>query len=179
MLCLFSTCNHSSTLFCWLIYMNCHNFVAHWILPSQSVLVMVLKYLQSFKTILRLLMQIIPLVYWAQQSQLVAGYLQTLSKRTVCAGMEQGIFRTALTSREDIKCNIPKLNTLIIQDAGKLHAQTLWGDKVDHNTGLLWRNYMSEMHPCSATDCRTGFDQGWKSMKTTEVFSKKLYFIPI
>jgi len=41
---------------------------------------MVLKYLQPFKIIL---WQIIPLVYYAQQSQLVAGHLETLSKRTV------------------------------------------------------------------------------------------------
>jgi len=61
---------------------------------------MVLKYLQSFKMIL---WQIIPLVCYAQQSQLVAGYLLTLSTRTVCARMEKGIFRNDLTSREDIK----------------------------------------------------------------------------
>jgi len=38
--------------------------------------------------------------------------------------MEKGIFRNDLTSREDIKHNIPKLNTLIIQDVEKLHDQT-------------------------------------------------------
>jgi hypothetical protein len=38
--------------------------------------------------------------------------------------MEKGIFRNDLTSREDIERNISKLNTLIIQDVEKLHAQT-------------------------------------------------------
>jgi hypothetical protein len=35
------------------------------------------------------------------------------------------IFRTDLTSREDIKHNIPKLNTLITQDVGKLLAKAV------------------------------------------------------
>ena len=51
--------------------------------------------------------------------------------------MEKGIFRNDLTSREDIKHNIPKLNTLIIQDVEKLHDQTSWGDREDQNTDLL------------------------------------------
>jgi hypothetical protein len=38
--------------------------------------------------------------------------------------MEKGIFRNDMTSREDIKHSIPKLNTLIIQNVEKLHAQT-------------------------------------------------------
>jgi len=38
--------------------------------------------------------------------------------------MEKGIFRNDLTSREDIKHNISKLKTLIIQIVEKLRAQT-------------------------------------------------------
>jgi len=47
---------------------------------------------------------------------------------------------------------------LRLQGAEKLSAQTLEGDRQDHNKGLLSRNYMSEMRPCSATDCHIGSD---------------------
>ena len=49
----------------------------------------------------------------------------------------------------------------------------------DHNKDLLSRNCMLEMRPCSAMDRQITSDWGWKSSKITEVFWKKLYFVPI
>jgi hypothetical protein len=45
-----------------------------------------------------------------------------------------------------------------VQVMEKLHAQTVWGDRRDHNKDLLSSNYMLDMHPCSATDHHTGSD---------------------
>jgi len=67
----------------------------------------------------------------------------------------------------------------ILQSAGKLHAQTSWGDTRAHNKDLFSSNYISEMDSCKATDGQIGSEYGWKSSKITEVFWKMLYFVPI
>jgi hypothetical protein len=45
-----------------------------------------------------------------------------------------------------------------VQVVEKLHAETVGGDRRDHNKDLLSSNYILDMRPCNATDHHRGSD---------------------
>ena len=69
-----------------------------------------------------------------------------------------------------------ELNHEHLRIAGKLHAETSWGDRGYENRDVLSTNYMLEMRPCSSEDRQIGSDEVWRSSKTTEVFWKEMVF---